>query len=74
MSRDLVSIISLGCPKNLVDTERILGNLLLNGFDVTLDANEADTIIINTCAFLESARKESESVIEEFVEKNLPGL
>jgi ribosomal protein S12 methylthiotransferase len=73
LSRDLVSIISLGCPKNLVDTERILGNLLLNGFDVTLDANEADTIIINTCAFLESARKESESVIEEFVEKKSKG-
>jgi ribosomal protein S12 methylthiotransferase len=69
----LVSIISLGCPKNLVDTERILGDLLLNGFDVTLDPNEADTIIINTCAFLKSAREEAESVIGEFVRKKSKG-
>ena len=73
MSGELVSIISLGCPKNLVDTERILGDLLLNGFDVTLDPNEADTIIINTCAFLKSAREEAESVIGEFVRKKSKG-
>ena len=73
MSGELVSIISLGCPKNLVDTERILGDLLLNGFDVTLDPNEADTIIINTCAFLKSAREEAERVIGEFVRKKSKG-
>jgi ribosomal protein S12 methylthiotransferase len=73
LSGELVSIISLGCPKNLVDTERILGDLLLNGFDVTLDPNEADTIIINTCAFLKSAREEAESVIGEFVRKKSKG-
>jgi len=73
LSGELVSIISLGCPKNLVDTERILGDLLLNGFDVTLDPNEADTIIINTCAFLKSAREEAERVIGEFVRKKSKG-
>ena len=73
MTKSLVSIVSLGCPKNLVDSERILGSLLRNGFDVTFDSNEADIIIINTCAFLDSARKEAENVIIEFVEKKLRG-
>ncbi len=69
MTKDLVSIISLGCPKNLVDSERILGSLLRDGLDVTFDSDEASIIIINTCAFLDSARKEAESVIAEFIEK-----
>jgi ribosomal protein S12 methylthiotransferase len=71
--KNLVSIVSLGCPKNLVDSERILGSLLKNGINVTLDPEKADTIIINTCSFLSSAREEAEGVIEEFIGKQSKG-
>jgi ribosomal protein S12 methylthiotransferase len=52
-----VSLISLGCPKNQVDSEVILGNLKYS--TIVDDVNEADTIVINTCGFIESAKKES---------------
>ncbi len=68
-----VSIISLGCPKNIVDSERILGKLLESRIAVTFNANEAQTIIINTCAFLQSARDESDKVIREFIEEKKKG-
>ena len=73
MSFEPVSIISLGCPKNIVDSERILGKLLENKISVTFNTDEAQTIIINTCAFLQSARDESEEVIKEFIEKKKRG-
>lgn len=60
-----VSAISLGCPKNLVDTEIMLGILKDNGYEFTYDSEAADILIINTCAFLESAKKESMDVISE---------
>ncbi len=69
-----VGIVSLGCPKNIVDSERLLGNLLKNEVSITFDINEARSVIINTCAFLQSAREEAESVIKEFVEKKRKGL
>jgi len=72
--KEKVSIISLGCPKNLVDSERIAGKLLLSGYDFTYDPEEADDIVINTCAFLASARSEAEEVINEFLEKKKNGL
>ncbi len=68
-----VGIVSLGCPKNIVDSERLLGNLLKNEVSITFDINEARSVIINTCAFLQSAREEAESVIKEFVEKKRKG-
>ncbi len=68
-----VGIVSLGCPKNIVDSERLLGNLLKNEISITFDINEARSVIINTCAFLRSAREEAESVIKEFVEKKRNG-
>jgi len=68
-----IGIISLGCPKNIVDSERILGKLLENGIYVTFDTDEARTIIINTCAFLQPARDEAEDVINEFIEKKKKG-
>ena len=68
-----VGIVSLGCPKNIVDSERILGLLIQDGFYVTFDTDEAHSVIINTCAFLESAREESEAVIREFIEKKRNG-
>ncbi|MFH1860597.1 MAG: 30S ribosomal protein S12 methylthiotransferase RimO [bacterium] len=64
-----VSAISLGCPKNLVDTEIMLGILKEEGYGITFNPEEADMLIINTCAFLEKARKESREVIAEYTGK-----
>ena len=54
-----VYFVSLGCPKNLVDTEVLAGILLNSGRNITFDAKEADVYLINTCAFLPSAREEA---------------
>ena len=54
-----VAFVSLGCPKNLVDSERMLGLLAQDGLTITPDENEADAIIINTCGFLEASKTES---------------
>src|SRR3954471_16564500 len=54
-----VAFVSLGCPKNLVDSERMLGLLAQDGIAITPDASEADAIVINTCGFLEASREES---------------
>ena len=68
-----IGIVSLGCPKNIVDSERLLGKLLQNKFHITLDIDEAQSVIINTCAFLKTAREEAENVISEFVKKKKEG-
>jgi ribosomal protein S12 methylthiotransferase len=60
-----ICLISLGCPKNLVDSEKILGDLVNNGFIITAEPKDADYIIINTCAFIQPAVKESLDVINE---------
>ncbi len=62
-----VFIISLGCPKNLTDAEVMAGHLAASGFELTTDESEADVVLINTCAFLNSAVKESETVIKRFI-------
>ncbi len=54
-----VAFVSLGCPKNLVDSERMLGLLAADGLAVTSDAAQADAIVINTCGFLEASKEES---------------
>jgi len=54
-----IGLISLGCPKNLVDSEKMLGILHREGFEITLDEENADIIIINTCSFIKEAEKES---------------
>ena len=60
-----VGFISLGCPKNLVDTEVMLGLLQKEGHVITADRSEAEIIIVNTCSFIESSKKESiESILE----------
>ena len=60
-----VGVVSLGCDKNRVDTEVMLHKLAEGGYEITPDASQADVIIVNTCAFLESARKEAiETVLE----------
>ncbi len=52
-------MISLGCAKNLVDAEIMLGSVLERGMQITADANEADVLVVNTCAFIDSAKEES---------------
>jgi len=54
-----VGFISLGCPKNLVDSEVMMGQLKQNGYQITSDARDADTIVVNTCGFIDAAKKES---------------
>lgn len=56
---ETVAFVSLGCPKNLVDSERMLGLLAGDGIAVTPDASTADAIVINTCGFLEASKDES---------------
>ena len=58
-----VAIISLGCAKNLVDSENILGLLIKNHYQVVSNKEEADILIINTCGFIEASKRESISVI-----------
>ncbi len=57
MSR--IGFVSLGCPKNLLDTEVMLGHINKAGYEITPEQEEADIIVINTCAFIEDAKKES---------------
>src|SRR5882672_9374719 len=60
-----VGFISLGCPKNLVDSEVMMGQLKQNGYQITSDARDADTIVVNTCGFIADAKKESiEAILE----------
>src|SRR5438132_490712 len=60
-----VGFISLGCPKNLVDSEVMMGQLKQKGYQITADAEEADTVVVNTCGFIESAKQESiETILE----------
>ena len=60
-----IALISLGCAKNLVDSEIILGALLQHDMVLTADPNDADVLLINTCSFIQSAQEESISVILE---------
>jgi ribosomal protein S12 methylthiotransferase len=63
-----VGLISLGCAKNLVDAEIMLGSLLKSGVEITNDATQADALIVNTCSFIDSAQEESVDTILESAE------
>ena len=63
-----ISLTSLGCSKNLVDAEEMLGILASNNFEITNDEEEADVIIVNTCSFIESAKTESIECILELAQ------
>ncbi len=60
-----VGLISLGCAKNLVDGELMLGRLLQDGLEITNDAARADVVIVNTCSFIDAAQEESVDTILE---------
>lgn len=65
MNKENVCLISLGCPKNLVDSEVILGHLTSDRFNITNDEAQADILIINTCSFIRDAQEESVDTILE---------
>lgn len=68
-----VHFVSLGCPKNLVDTEIMVGTLMKDGYEVTSDENEADTVIVNTCGFIEDSKTESIQTILKMAELKKEG-
>ena len=65
-----VGMVSLGCPKNLVDSERILGKLRAEGYQMSPDYQGADIVLVNTCGFLDSAKEESLEAIGEAIAEN----
>ncbi|MEO0465863.1 MAG: 30S ribosomal protein S12 methylthiotransferase RimO [Pseudomonadota bacterium] len=65
-----VGIVSLGCPKALVDSERIITRLRAEGYAISPDYSGADLVLVNTCGFLDSAREESLDAIGEAIEEN----
>jgi ribosomal protein S12 methylthiotransferase len=72
LKRPKVGMISLGCAKNLVDAEIMLGSVLQRGMDITSDADEADVLVINTCAFIDSAKEESiDAILEAHQQRGL---
>ena len=68
-----VGFISLGCPKNLVDSEVMIGLVQQAGHDVTTDASQAEVLVVNTCAFIDSAKQESVDAILEMAELKRTG-
>ncbi|MFT5034056.1 MAG: ribosomal protein S12 methylthiotransferase [Bacteroidia bacterium] len=70
MSNSTVGFVSLGCPKALVDSERILTQLRLDGYDIVPSYQDADVVVVNTCGFIDSAKQESLDAINEAMQKN----
>ena len=65
-----VGFVSLGCPKALVDSERIITQLRAEGYQVASDYGTADVVVVNTCGFIDSAVDESLDAIGDALEKN----
>lgn len=70
MSNSKVGFVSLGCPKALVDSERILTQLRLDGYDIVPSYEDADVVVVNTCGFIDSAKQESLDAINEAINEN----
>src|SRR6478752_1279205 len=68
-----VGFVSLGCPKNLVDSEVMMGMLQSGGAQITTRAEEADVIVVNTCSFIDSAKQESVNTILEMAQHKISG-
>ena len=68
-----IGFVSLGCPKNLVDSEVMMGMLSVNGAQITARAEDADIIVVNTCSFIDTAKQESVDTILEMVEHKTHG-
>ena len=65
-----VGFVSLGCPKALVDSERILTQLRVEGYDLVQSYDDADVVVVNTCGFIDSAVTESLDAIGEAMAEN----
>jgi ribosomal protein S12 methylthiotransferase len=72
-SKGSYAFVSLGCPKNLVDSEKMLGTLALDGYTLVGEPDGADFVIVNTCGFIESSRAESKAVIREMLDLKRAG-
>src|SRR5262245_10345027 len=72
-SKGRYAFVSLGCPKNLVDSERMLGLLKIDGYELVNEPDGADFVVVNTCGFIERARTESFSAIDEMLELKKQG-
>jgi ribosomal protein S12 methylthiotransferase len=70
MSSPKVGFVSLGCPKALVDSERILTQLRTEGYQIVPDYDNADVVVVNTCGFIDSAKAESLEAIGEAIAEN----
>src|SRR6185437_14333070 len=68
-----VGFVSLGCPKNLVDSEVMMGMLQTGGAQITARAEDADVIVVNTCSFIDSAKQESVNTILEMAQHKISG-
>src|SRR5438045_8955654 len=68
-----LGFVSLGCPKNLVDSEVMLGTLARQGYSITANKEDADIIVVNTCGFIDTAKKESIDTILEMAELKTQG-
>jgi ribosomal protein S12 methylthiotransferase len=68
-----VGFVSLGCPKNLVDSEVMMGMLQTGGAQITARAEDADVIVVNTCSFIDSAKQESVNTILEMAQHKITG-
>lgn len=73
MADKTFSFVTLGCPKNTVDSERMLGLLSQEGYVLVPDASKADLVIVNTCGFIDAARQESLGVIREMIDRKKAG-
>ncbi len=71
--KEKVSLVSLGCPKNLVDAEVMLGYLAREAYEITTDEKEADIIIVNTCSFIKDAKQESIDTILDLADRKHDG-
>ena len=70
LTQPMVGIVSLGCPKALVDSERIITRLRAEGYQIAPDYAGADLVLVNTCGFLDSAKQESLGAIGEAMAEN----
>jgi ribosomal protein S12 methylthiotransferase len=73
LDKQKVSLVSLGCPKNLVDAEVMLGHLPTDRFEIITDESKADIIIVNTCSFIQDAKEESVETILEVADYKKTG-
>jgi ribosomal protein S12 methylthiotransferase len=72
LTKPKIGMISLGCAKNLVDAEVMLGSVLQHGMEITSSAQDADVLVVNTCAFIDSAKEESiEAILEAHQQRGL---